>query len=187
VSGLIAREAWAERELLERYTRHVERLLSRLLGDLHGELEDRVQETFVRVFERIDGLRDAECLPGFVTQIAINVGRETLRSRRRRRWLQFFAPSDLPEVDAATASSDQRDATRTLFRLLDRHEEQRRTIFCLRHLEGMELGEISAAASISIATVKRRLTEAEGFLHERMSESPDLAPWFARSTKWHPS
>ena len=58
VAGLVAREDWAERELLERYTRHVERIIARITGRL--DIDDQVQDVFLRVTERVSSLRDAE-------------------------------------------------------------------------------------------------------------------------------
>jgi RNA polymerase sigma-70 factor (ECF subfamily) len=184
VSGLLRREASAERELLARYTAHVERIIARITGDLSADLDDRVQEVFLRVVDRIASLRDADSLPGFVTQIAVFVAREALRARRRRRWLAFFAPADLPEISAPIASEDDRSAIAAFYAVVDRLGPSERVVFLLRHVDGMELTELANACDVSLATVKRRLAVAERLFKQQASTVADLEPWLARSHKW---
>src|SRR5262249_52763224 len=146
---------WAERALLEHYTSHVERILARITGSL--DLDDRVQEVFIRVLDRVDTLRDADTLPGFVTQIAVFVARETLRARRRKSWLVFVAPETLPDSVDPRVPDDARWAMKAFYELVDRLGPDERIPFVLRHVEGMELAEVAQACGVSLATIKRRL------------------------------
>lgn len=180
VRGLLAGEAWAERQLLERYTAQVERVVARITGDTSADLDDRVQDAFVRVLERVHALRDPECLPGFVTQIAVFVGREALRSRRRRRWLRFFAPDEMPEAPAPVASEETRGALAAFQGLLDDLAPDDRVAFVLRHVDGMELSEVAHACDVSLATAKRRLARAHHAFREGARHVPDLEPWLTR-------
>lgn len=184
VRGLAAREVWAERALLESYTAHVERVVARITGDTSADLDDRVQEVFIRVMDKLGGLRDPESLPGFVTQVAVFVAREALRSKRRRSWLRFFAPEELPEVHAPAASDEVASAMAAFYRLADRLDHDERIAFLLRHVEGMELTEVADACDVSLATVKRRLASAERLFKERAADVPDLEPWMNGSRKW---
>jgi RNA polymerase sigma-70 factor (ECF subfamily) len=183
-AGLLGGEAWAERELLERYTRHVERVVARITGDTSADLDDRVQEVFVRVVGRLASLRDPDSLPGFVTQIAVFVAREAIRARRRRRWLAFLAPADLPETEAPVASDEIRGALDAFYELVERLDPDPRIVFLLRHVEGMELAEVASACDVSLATVKRRLSEAEREFKARAAAVPELEPWLAGRSKW---
>jgi RNA polymerase sigma-70 factor (ECF subfamily) len=183
-AGLLGGEAWAERELLERYTRHVERVVARITGDASADLDDRVLEVFVRVVGRLASLRDPDSLPGFVTQIAVFVAREAIRARRRRRWLAFLAPADLPETEAPVASDEIRGALDAFYELVERLDPDPRIVFLLRHVEGMELAEVASACDVSLATVKRRLSEAEREFKARAAAVPELEPWLAGRSKW---
>lgn len=184
LTGLVARQAWAERELLVRFTARVERVITRITGDVSADLDDRVQETFVRVLERVHLIRDADSLPAFVTRVAVNVARESLRARRRRRWLSFFGPADVPEAAAPVASDDVRGAYLAFYRVVDTLGEDERIVFVLRHVEGMELREVGEVVGLSLATVKRRLAEAQRTFLARASVVPDLEDWLSGSRKW---
>lgn len=182
VVGLAARDAAAERELLDRYTVHVERVIARITGRL--DVDDLTQEVFIRVVARITKLRDPDSLPGYVTQVAVFVAREALRARRRKRWLVFLAPTALPEVHAPAASEDVKSAIDAFYRLVDRLEPDERISFLLRHVEGLELTEVADACGISLATTKRRLAAAERLFKAHAEGVPDLETWLARSPKW---
>src|SRR5205823_1610740 len=101
----IARDPWAAAQLVDRYGPYLQRVLARLLGS-DPELGDLLQETFSRVFSRLDRLRDPSTLKTWMTSIAVFTARETLRRRRRARWLHFFAPGDLPDAPDAWPGAD---------------------------------------------------------------------------------
>jgi RNA polymerase sigma-70 factor (ECF subfamily) len=182
VPALVAREPWAERELLERFTAHVERIIVRITGTF--DLDERVQDVFLRVLDRIGTLREAESLPGFITQIAVFVAREALRARQRKRWLLFFAPAEMPDCQAPSASEDVKAAISAFYAVIDRLGTDERIAFVLRHVDGMELTEVAEACGVSLATIKRRLASAERVFAERAGRVPDLEPWLERSSKW---
>ncbi len=176
VAGLRAKETWAERELLVRFSDHVARVLVRILGSKQ-EQEDLTQEVFFRVLTRLETLDRPEALAGFVTSIAVFVARERIRSRRRRRWLVFKAHEDLPEVECDAPSLEVRRAMVAFYRAVHEMEEDQQVYFTLRFVEDMDLSEIASAAGVSLSTVKRRLAVAEATFYEKARRQPELEPW----------
>lgn len=174
-AGLQGRKPWAERALLEEHTGHVERLLTRILG-YESELDDLVQEVFVRALGKVDELRD-ENVKSWIGAFAVNVAREAIRRRRRRKWLSFSAPEELPEVPDENASLELRAAVRALYRVLDAMNAEDRVAFTLRTVEGMQLAEIATVCDVSLSTVKRRVQRAELWFRERAKRDPRLADW----------
>src|SRR5262245_52910200 len=171
--------AWAEREVLVRYTGHVRRVLARILGT-SAELDDLTQEVFLRGLDRIARLRAGAGLRAWFTGVAVNVARETLRARARRRWLLFFAPQELPATAAERNTEGSTDASRALhatYEVLAKMGASSRTLFALRHLDGMELEELARACGLSVATVKRRLGKAEATFRARARRHPQLRDW----------
>lgn len=173
--GLKARKNWAERALVEEQTSHVERLLTRILGN-DSELDDLVQEVFVRALGKVDDLRD-ENVKSWIGAFAVNVAREVIRRRRRKRWLSFFAPEELPEVPDDDTPMELRDAVRALYRLLDTMDAEDRVVFTLRLVEGMQLTEIATVCDVSLSTVKRRVQRSENWFRARAMRDPRLADW----------
>ncbi|MBK8997876.1 MAG: sigma-70 family RNA polymerase sigma factor [Myxococcales bacterium] len=173
--ALRARRPWAERALLETHAPFVERLLTRILG-FESELEDLVQEVFVRAFSRIDDLRD-DNLKSWIGAFAVNVARETLRRRRRRRWLSFASPEEVPDVPTDAVALEIRDAARALYTVLSRMNASDRVVFTLRLVEGMQLSEIAVLCDVSLSTVKRRMERAQAWFSSRARRDPRLAEW----------
>lgn len=92
VRRIVARDPAAEAELVARFSRAVTFLLRRLARD-EAVVEDLHQDTFRLVIEKVRAgeLRDAESLPGFVSNTArlLFLGAVRLRSRRRQ-WQSSF-------------------------------------------------------------------------------------------------
>lgn len=179
---LIARKPAAEKWLLDAHGAQVERVLFRILGHESG-LEDLVQEVFVRVFARIETVRDAEALKGFITSVAVFVARETLRKKRRHGWLRFFATEDLPEPPSESPT-EAREAVREFYAALDKLDLDERLAFTLRIVEGMELTEVASACGASLATIKRRLSRAEKSFVEQCGKSEVLSDWLLEGDRW---
>ena len=146
----------APRMAWQRFAPMVHRMLKRAFGPEH-EIDDLVQEVFLTLFRRVHTLREPQALQAFVISITAYVIRYELRRRRALRWLRFGDPPDVP---AADTDLDSREAVVRLYRILDRQDSVDRTVFVLRHLEGLELVEVARALGISLATTKRRLSRA---------------------------
>ena len=153
---LIEGDQRAPRVAWLRFAPMVHRMLKRAFGPEH-EIDDLVQEVFLTLFRRVHTLREPQALQAFVISITAYVIRYELRRRRALRWLRFGDPPDVP---AADTDLDSREAVVRLYRILDRQDSVDRTVFVLRHLEGLELVEVSRALGISLATTKRRLARA---------------------------
>ena len=124
--------------------------LRRLCGD-HQEAEDLTQETFIRAYRSLGGFdRDrfeALRLSPWLWTIALNLGRNHLRSRSRRPTfvdLHEQAASEDPEPPDTTAWDDRLSALPIT---------QRRAVV-LRHVVGLGIGEISEATGRPEGTVK---------------------------------
>src|SRR5262245_56378130 len=76
-------------------------LCYRLTGSA-ADAEDLVQETFVRALARPPARRDLPWRPWLV-QVALNLGRDLLRRRRRRRYEGPWLPSPIETEDLPPA------------------------------------------------------------------------------------
>jgi RNA polymerase sigma-70 factor, ECF subfamily len=183
LAALHERHASGPAVLYDRFSPSVERTLVRILGS-DAEVADLLNEVFVRAMQRVDRVVDGGALGMWLTRIAIFVAREHLRARRRRRWLLFFAPPDVPEVTVHDAPPELRQAVVHLYRALDSLPLDDRLAFSLRYLEQMELAEVAAACEVSLATAKRRLARAEGRFVAWSKRDPLLASWLEGGVRW---
>jgi len=179
VAGLRAGEPWATPALVDRHGVHVRRVLMRLLGSSDGGAEqaDIFQEVITAAWEGVHRLNDPAALRPWLTRIAVFTARKVLRGRRRRRWLGFF--DEVPEVAAAWAGPELREAARAVYEILDRMPLDERIPFSLRMLEKLDLEETATACEMSLATVRRRLVRAERRFHKLARQYEVLGPWLA--------
>ena len=94
---LIAVIATAASSSFEEHARFLHALGYRMLGSA-ADAEDLVQDTFVRLLERPPPEAE-ESLRPWLTRVAMNLARDRLRARRRRRYTGPWLPSPLPSPD----------------------------------------------------------------------------------------
>jgi RNA polymerase sigma-70 factor (ECF subfamily) len=169
---------------MEQHSEHVGRILTRILGS-PGDVDDLVQEVFVRAFQRVAELGEPWAVRSWLTAITVFVAREAIRASKRRRWLIFLAPEEMPEPDGSDASPELRAAVRAFYEVIGQLDADARIAFTLRFVEGMELAEIARACDVSLATIKRRIKSAETEFARRAQANEMLAEWFEEGTRWH--
>jgi RNA polymerase sigma-70 factor (ECF subfamily) len=183
VEAVRARMPRAAGRLWDRYSGMVRRILRRILGP-SVDVEDAVQEAFLRLFRDLDSLRDPTALRSFLIGISLHVAKSELRRRRAKRWLLLSDDGALVEPEATTdpAQHEQRAALVRLYRVLDRIGAERRSVFVLRYVEGLELSDLSAVLGCSLATTKRRVADAARRVCALAASDPLLSPYVTRQS-----
>ena len=83
-----------------------------------------------------------------------------LRAKRVRRLFALSDSGELPDWASPGVDNEARDLLRRFYGLLDELGVNERTVFLLRHVEGLTLEEIATLTGASLATVKRRIRRA---------------------------
>jgi RNA polymerase sigma-70 factor (ECF subfamily) len=177
VAGVRARQPGAAGRVWDRYASLVRGILRRMLGPV--DVEDAVQDAFLRLFRDLASLRDPAALRSFLIGIALHVAKSELRRRRAKRWLLLFDDGVVAEPEALESNEghEPRAAVVRLYKLLDRISDERRTVFVLRYVEGLDLAELSAVLDCSLATTKRRVADAARRVCLLAASDPILAPY----------
>ena len=185
VEGLRSGEPWARAALFDRYAPQVERILRRILGnDRHTEMADVIHDVFVQALASIDRLRDPSALLGWMQTIAAHTAYRTIRARRARRWLCFWEPANVPEVQVSDVDPEVSEACRRTYAVLDRLPADERVAFALRFIDGMELAQVAAVCEVSLATIKRRLSRAEQRFAAAARRDEVLVKWLQEGDRW---
>lgn len=185
VAGLRAGETWARAAFFDRHAPDVERILRRILGrEDHTEMADLVHDAFVQALASFDNLRDPGALRGWMQAIAAHTAYRTIRSRRVRRWLRFWEPEQLPDVPIDDVDPGVREAYQRTYQVLDRLPADERVAFALRHIEGMELGQLAETCGVSLSTIKRRLSRAEARFKRAAERDEVLRVWLEEGDRW---
>jgi len=162
-----------------KYAPRIFGIVQRAIGP-DSDVQDLTQDIFLRVFSRIHTLRKPEALSSFILSVAIRVIKWQLRQRRVRRILHLTPDGIVPEIAVPANDPDARQALRRLYGVLDSLPVQERTVFVLRHVEGMDLQEIATVAGVSLATVKRRLQKGTARVNERVQSDNALSSFASK-------
>jgi RNA polymerase sigma-70 factor (ECF subfamily) len=161
VARATAGDRWAQEQLFREHVQFVGHV-ARAAG-AEADLEDVVQETFLAAFASLARLSEPSALRPWLARLTV---RQVQRRNRFRPWLHLFG-GDREEhlswerlVDPA-ASAEALADVRHAERALASAGQSARLCWLLRHWHGMTLEETAVAASLSLATTKRRLQQAE--------------------------
>jgi RNA polymerase sigma-70 factor (ECF subfamily) len=163
VSRALAGDRWG-REML--YRRHAGRLLgltTRLLGN-RGDAEEIVQDTFITGFAQLSALREPAAVGAWLGQIAISLVRRRIRRARLLRRLGLDRGADDATLEALGdpgLTPEDRTDLALVDRALRNINAACRIAWMLRRVEGLPLAEVAALCDCSLATAKRRITEAD--------------------------
>ena len=162
-----ADEPWAKEALFRRYIAMVNGLGYRLLGR-DSDLEDLVQDSFMEAWRSLPKLEQPQAFGSWLGSIVIRTAHKTIRRRRlaTRLGLRRSEPIDVDALIAPTAPPDVRSELRAIYRLVESLPATTRTALILRRVEGLPLDDIAKSLGTSLATVKRRIADAEKRLTE---------------------
>ncbi len=170
--------------LYDRYAPLVQRMLLRVMGVDHN-LSDMLQEVFIEAFSNIRSIKNGSRLQAWITSIAIFTARGRIRRRSRRRVFWVADAGDVPDIPTAGCDPEEREALYAAYRVLDTMPSDERIAFSLRFIEGMELEEAAAVCRVSLSTIKRRLTRAQGRFVAIAKRQPQLSSWIVEGDRWN--
>ncbi|MNT04187.1 ECF RNA polymerase sigma factor SigW [compost metagenome] len=187
---LAARAAQGDTQAFARIMRRHNQLLFRTARSiLHSDAdtEDALQDAYLRAWRAIGGFRDEAKLSTWLVRIVIN---EAL-GRLRRRGAHVIPldggmaagdDDDAPDTQLADDPDRQperlamrEDLRRLMERRIDRLPDAYRTVFVLRAVQELSVGETAEALQLPEATVRLRFFRARSLLRESLSRDIDLA------------
>jgi RNA polymerase sigma-70 factor (ECF subfamily) len=141
-----------------RYGARIHRLVWSILG-ADRDHEDVVQIVFVAILDSLDSIEDPLRLDHWVDSVVFRTVRKELRSRSYRR--RVIPSTDSMEAVIDLRSPDAPLVARRFYRAMDLLKPEERMIFILKYFENHTLTEMAQISGWSVATVKRRIDEAE--------------------------
>jgi RNA polymerase sigma-70 factor (ECF subfamily) len=161
--------------LVARHAQAILSVTSRMIGR-GPDAEDVAQETFVAACRGLSRFRSDARFSTWLYGIALNKCRDVLRARKPALWLTADGDDD-EQAAAAWAASGQASPDVALERTeLSSELEQAiqalpphyRESFVLRHIEGLEYDEMSAATGVARDTLKMRVYKARTLLADAL-------------------
>jgi RNA polymerase sigma-70 factor (ECF subfamily) len=165
-AGIASNDDGAVRVVMQRNDRRLFRAAWRILRN-REDAEDAVQSAYLKAFAAIKGFAGRSSLSTWLTRIVINDALASARAACRRR--SKLDETERPVLDdyrdmlmrgSMAVSPEGSFARGQIRRMLDDAIEQLpssfRTVFVLREIEGLNVGDVSERLGIPAATVKTR-------------------------------
>jgi RNA polymerase sigma-70 factor, ECF subfamily len=172
VASALVGDGWSREALYRRHASYLLALSARLLSS-RVEAEEVVQDTFVIAYARLDKLREPAAVRGWLAQIAVSMVRRRLR---RARLLRVFhgdrgdGDDTLEALAGPALLPDDRAELALLDRVFRGMRSDLRIAWMLRRVEGFELTEVADICSCSLATIKRRIAQADVIIEKHTTQ-----------------
>lgn len=165
----------AFRNVVERHQEYAFALAFRMLCESE-ESKDVTQESFIRVWTHRGDYRAGVKFTTWLYKIVINLCRDRLRARQRRK--QIFQRLNDTVLEVAMMSGDNPEETAVHQDLADRIlaltktlPDKQRTVFILRDLHDQSVEEVSAILGISPAAVRTNLCYARAAIRTSLEKT----------------
>ena len=147
--------------LYKRHVRYIAGVVHRVLGR-DDELDDVLQEAFVDAHRALADLREHDGFRPWLARITIR----RVHKRLARRHMMRRLASALEWVAPRVSDPSARAEVHALYRALDKLAPKLRIPWILHSIEGETLPDVARICEVSLATVKRRIAQAEVDLGE---------------------
>ena len=131
------------------------------------DARDIMQDGFVKVFNKLDQVKNPAALPGWIRRVMINTALEKYRSQ-----VVLQRMDGVKEETGAASENEVFDnlTCRELVELIQSLTPRYRMVFNLYAIEGYSHQEISEALGISVGTSKSNLSRARAILQEKIKK-----------------
>lgn len=151
-------------ELMDSFGGDILRLCLLYLGD-RQLAEDAFQETFVKAWRQMDSFRGESSMKTWLSRIAVNTCRDTLRSG----WFRLMKKSE-PVESLFDLAAPQKEETANVRDAVLALPGKYREVIVLYYDQGMNTREIADALHLPINSVSTRLRRARLLLKEMLKE-----------------
>jgi RNA polymerase sigma-70 factor (ECF subfamily) len=131
------------------------------------DAQDILQEGFIKVFGKLDQVKNPQALPGWIRRIMINTALERYRNQVMHQSvddLRGGGGEEVPDQILADLTCEE------LVALIQELSPRYRMVFNLYAVEGYSHQEISEELGISVGTSKSNLSRARAILQEKIKK-----------------
>jgi RNA polymerase sigma-70 factor, ECF subfamily len=148
-------DSTAFEQIILRYETRVMTVAARLLG-ARDDARDVAQEVFLRAFKYLHRLDLQKPVEPWLMGITVNVCRDAVRQRQRRRdtFIEVEAPETIDQSANPYAGAVRKQERLILQRALDCLPDKERLAIVLRDVEGLSTAEVASILQSSETTVR---------------------------------
>lgn len=191
MDGVRLGDASAFTLLVGRYQQRVIAYLLSMLRDREDAL-DGAQEVFVRLHQRAHLYEPQFPLRCWLYRIATNVAIDSVRRRKRRRWVSLgdallrrrgeHGDGDAPDVEPTAPHGGplgqllENETTRVVRAAIKTLPERYRSVLVLRDLQELSYDEVARVLGCRVGTVKSRVNRARTMLRDKLEGYVSASP-----------
>ncbi|WP_226038159.1 RNA polymerase sigma factor [Aquibacillus saliphilus] len=171
IDRLKAQEESALIEIMDQYGSYLMRTIYLTISD-EQLAEEIVQDTFVKAYKKIDQLQEKDKLKSWLTTIAINRCRSTLRKKKLKLISidesnkQFENNQELTPEEHVLSLLKFKNLSEAIIQLDYKYRE----VVALHYFSEYSIKEIAAITKSKENTIKSRLSRARGKLYELLEK-----------------
>ena len=152
-------DSTAFEQIILRYETRVMTVAARLLGT-RDDARDVAQEVFLRAFKYLHRLDLQKPVEPWLMGITVNVCRDAVRKRQRRRdtFIEIEAPETIDQSADPYAGAVRTQERLILQRALDCLPDKERLAIVLRDVEGLSTAEVASILQSSETTVRSQVS-----------------------------
>ena len=139
-----------------------------------SEADDLYQDTWIRVIKNISQYDNTREFEPWLTQICVNIYRNTLRRIVRSPIFNGFSSNEEKETVIGSVSSAPSEDYTELHEAIDRLPEKLRVTIILFYFRDMDLRSTAQVLGIPVGTVKSRLSKSKILLKEALRLETDI-------------
>ncbi len=125
------------------------------------DVQDMIQEVLLKYMQKRPVFHDAEHEKAWLLRVAVNLCRDMLRLRSRRR---YFPIDELEPEAVGSTDAESREILEEIAML----PQKWKSVLLLHYIEGYSLKEISEILDVSENAVKKRMQRVKEALRRRM-------------------
>ncbi len=159
---MVAQDISQFEDIYESYQGQVRNIIFRMNGE--DEIDDLVQNTFIKIYQNLEGFKSESSLKTWIYRIAINTVKDHKKARSRKNWLNLFQPGH--EIDVEVNDQfDQKISLKEASKLIrEKLSIKHQEVIILYSFEDLDIAAISKVLKIPEGTVKSRLFKAHKVL-----------------------
>lgn len=159
--------------LVRTYEKTVYNVAYRLLPN-EEDAKDMTQEVFIKIYKNIDKYNESAKFSTWVYTITYNTCIDEIRKRKNKTALSMDAKWETSEgeisIDLPDSSPSPEDVLMTketkneVQQAINRMNDEHKTFLIMRDIQDLSYNEIAEIASVSLGTVKSKISRARGQL-----------------------
>lgn len=165
--------------LFNHYKCYVYDLACTILRDSTGA-EDVVQDTFLTIFQKIDGFKNDAKFETWLTTIVVNQCRMRLRKQKIRHFLPLEQLSPYRLLRLSERQPDivelvhEQQCRQTLWDMVDKLPERLRLPMILRYRYALSCNDIAMMLNRRISSIYQQLNEGRRFLEQTQQQEDEI-------------